>query len=156
MHQMDIEYELSTGDRFGALLLRKQQLASPTSTTQIHPPKRGSGCTHRGRTGQGQAKLNRPWPSLLADARSQSRGNPAALPQSRSLTVRQSPADRVGLRPFRLTRPRLPARVIAVAGNRLRRTKAAPFLSSASWTGPGFSFCYRAKMVETLDQILSP
>ena len=36
--KMDVEYELSTGDRFGALLLRKQQLArSNQYYHQIHP-----------------------------------------------------------------------------------------------------------------------
>jgi NADH-quinone oxidoreductase subunit I len=36
--KMDVEYELSTGDRFGALLLRKQQLAKPNHYyQQIHP-----------------------------------------------------------------------------------------------------------------------
>ncbi len=36
--KMDVEYELSTGDRFGALLLRKQQLAKSNQYyQQIHP-----------------------------------------------------------------------------------------------------------------------
>ena len=36
--KMDVEYELSTSDRFGALLLRKDQLAKPNEYYQkIHP-----------------------------------------------------------------------------------------------------------------------
>ncbi|HOX59130.1 MAG TPA: 4Fe-4S dicluster domain-containing protein [Candidatus Paceibacterota bacterium] len=36
--KMDVQYELSTGDRFGTLLLRKQQLAKPNQYYhQIHP-----------------------------------------------------------------------------------------------------------------------
>ncbi len=36
--KMDVEYELSTDDRFGGLLLRKQQLAKPNQYFhQIHP-----------------------------------------------------------------------------------------------------------------------
>ena len=36
--KMDVEYELSTGDRFGALLLRKEQLAKPNQYYQkTHP-----------------------------------------------------------------------------------------------------------------------
>jgi NADH-quinone oxidoreductase subunit I len=36
--KMDVEYELSSGDRFGQLLLRKQQLAKPNEYYyQIHP-----------------------------------------------------------------------------------------------------------------------
>jgi len=36
--KMDVEYELSTGDRFGALLLRKAQLAKPNAYYhRIHP-----------------------------------------------------------------------------------------------------------------------
>ena len=35
---MDVEYELSTGDRFDALLLRKAQLAKPNEYYhKIHP-----------------------------------------------------------------------------------------------------------------------
>ena len=37
--KMDVEYELSTGDRFGGLLMQKQQLAKPNrSTTRFTPP----------------------------------------------------------------------------------------------------------------------
>jgi NADH-quinone oxidoreductase subunit I len=36
--KMDVEYELSTGDRFGGLLIRKQQLAKPNDYyRKIHP-----------------------------------------------------------------------------------------------------------------------
>jgi len=36
--KMDVEYELSTGDRFGGLLIRKQQLAKPNDYySKIHP-----------------------------------------------------------------------------------------------------------------------
>jgi len=36
--EMDVEYELSTTDRFGGLLLRKEQLAKPNSYFhQVHP-----------------------------------------------------------------------------------------------------------------------
>jgi len=36
--KMDVEYELSTGDRFGSLLMRKAQLAKPNEYyRQIHP-----------------------------------------------------------------------------------------------------------------------
>jgi NADH-quinone oxidoreductase subunit I len=36
--KMDVEYELSTGDRFGSLLLRKEQLAKPNEYFhKIHP-----------------------------------------------------------------------------------------------------------------------
>ena len=36
--KMDVEFELSTGDRFGALLLRKEQLAKSNEYyRQIHP-----------------------------------------------------------------------------------------------------------------------
>ena len=56
--KMDVEYELSTGDRFGALAAaQRSSWRSPTSTTaKSIPPRRRSGRAARGRKGQGGSK----------------------------------------------------------------------------------------------------
>jgi formate hydrogenlyase subunit 6/NADH:ubiquinone oxidoreductase subunit I len=53
--KMDTEFELSTDDRFGGLLLDRKQLASRTSiTTDSSHRSGGSGCAAGGREGQGR------------------------------------------------------------------------------------------------------
>ena len=56
--KMDVEYELSTGDRFDALLLRKEQLAKPNEYYhKIHPAEAAEvDATARGRKGQGRSE----------------------------------------------------------------------------------------------------
>ena len=53
--KMDVEYELSTGDRFGGLLVRKATVGEVERLLPQDPSRRGrrSGCAARRRKGQG-------------------------------------------------------------------------------------------------------